>query len=323
MKTAILLATYNSKEYIGEMLASLSNQTYTDFVCYVHDDGSTDGTLEVAEEYAALHPERFCILRDEASHLGAKGNFFHLLASVEADYYFFADQDDVWMKEKIKRLLDAIRKLETTSAAPGPCAVFCDMKVTDEKLNVIHESFIRSLDRDGAYHSYQEIIMDNPAAGCSMCFNRACRDAVVFASSMDGKERLKKAVRLVEMHDAWVLFAASLLGNIDVIDEPLVYYRQHGNNEMGAQKESLTAKAERNIEGLLSGDLAAKKKAYYDNAKNLARAGLLLNDLPEEKKKVLEGFIGLSDMNRAARISFLKSNGFRRKKRSLWIWLWA
>ena len=299
------------------------NQTYTDFVCYIHDDGSTDGTLEVAEEYAALHPGRFCILRDGVSHLGAKGNFFHLLASVEADYYFFADQDDVWMKEKIKRLLESIRKLETSALAPGPCAVFCDMKVTDEKLDVIHESFIRSLDRDGAYHSYQEIIMDNPAAGCSMCFNRACRDAAVFATAIDEKERLKKAVRLVEMHDVWVLFTASLLGNIEVIDEPLVYYRQHGKNEMGAHRETLAAKAQRNMEGIFSGELATKKKAYYDNAKNLARAGLLLCDLPEDKKTVLEGFVGLSDMTRPARISFLKNNGFRRKKRSLWIWLWA
>ncbi len=319
MKTAILLATYNSKEYIGEMIASLLNQTCTDFVCYIHDDGSTDGTREVLEEYAAMHPDMFFILKDDASHLGAKGNFLHLLKNVEADTYLFADADDVWMKDKVKKSLDALERLGNV----GPCAIFTDMKVTDEKLNVTHGSFIRALDRDPSYHHYQEIIMDNPAAGCTMCFNRSCRDAAVFAADNDAGEKYAKAASLVEMHDVWVLFTAALLGKVDVIDEPLLYYRQHGTNEMGAKAESMAKKAGRNVSGAVAGNLVAKKKAYYDNAKNLARAGLLLSDLPEDKRRILTEFASLSDKNKLSRISFLKNNGFKRKKRSLWIWLWA
>ncbi len=323
MKTAILLATYNSKEYIGEMTASLLNQSDGDFVCYVHDDGSADGTVDIVKELASSHPDRFVILEDGRSHLGAKGNFMHLLRSVEADVYFFADADDVWMKDKVKRSKDALFELMDSCGNDVPCAVFCDMKVTDEKLGVTHESFIRSIDRDPSYHSYQEIIMDNPAAGCSMCFNRACRDMAVFAAVPEGEKLYKKTEELVEMHDAWVLFTASLLGRVEAIDEPLVYYRQHGDNEMGARQESVSQKAGRNVGGAIAGDLASKKKAYYDNAKNLARAGLLLQGIDEDKRRVLKGFVGLDKISKPARIFFLKNNGFRRKKRSLWIWLWA
>ncbi|MCR5097801.1 MAG: glycosyltransferase family 2 protein [Lachnospiraceae bacterium] len=319
MKTAILLATYNSEKYIGEMISSLLNQTFTDFVCYIHDDGSGDGTLKVLEGYAASHPDKFYILRDETSHLGAKGNFLHLLKSVEADTYFFADADDVWMKDKMEKSLDALGRLGDA----GPCAVFSDMKVTDENLNVTHGSFIRALDRDPSYHSFQEIIMDNPAAGCTLCFNRACRDAAIFATDEKADEKFAQASSLVEMHDVWVLLTAALLGRVDVMDEPLVYYRQHGDNEMGAKTESVAKKAGRNMSGAVAGDLASKKKDYYDNAKNLARAGLLLSDLSEDKRRILEGFASLSGKNKLYRISFLKNNGFRRKKRSLWIWLWA
>lgn len=326
MKTAVLLATYNSEKYLSQMLSSLLNQTTQDFVCYIHDDGSKDGTLEVIKRFSENNPGRFELLEDGVSRLGAKGNFLHLLNSVEADLYFFADQDDVWVKDKMEKSQRALAGLvdsdDVFAAASSdiPLAVFTDMYVTDDKLNKTHDSFIRSLDRDPGYHRYTEIVMDNPAAGCTLCFNRACRDAAVFGGDAASFDRMAS---VVEMHDVWVLMTASVLGRVAVIDEPLVHYRQHGDNEMGARTETGGEKIKRNVGGLFGGDLSEKKKAYYDNAKALAAAALMLPGIGEDKKKVLEGFVHLSDMKKPARIMFLKNNGFRRKKHSLWIWLWA
>ncbi len=326
MKTAVLMATYNSEKYLAQMLASLLNQSFSDFTCYIHDDGSLDGTLDIIRDYSTSHPNKFVHISDECDHLGAKGNFFHLLKKVEADVYFFADADDVWLKGKMEKSMEALEKLsgsvstEEAGKPEVPLAVFTDMFVTDEKLKVIHNSFIRELDRDPRYFAWQEIIMDNPAAGCTLCFNRACRDAALFSGDDD---RFKKAASLVEMHDVWILITAALLGKVDVVDEPLVHYRQHGDNEMGARSESFSDKVERNAEGLAAGGLRDKKRAYYDNAKNLARAALLLPDISGEKRRVLSGFTNLDDRSWPGRILFLKKEGFRRKKHSLWIWLWA
>ncbi len=319
MKIAILLATYNSGRYLSQMLSSLVNQTVHDFICYIHDDGSSDNTLEVVSDYVKAHGDRFVLMEDGAAHLGAKGNFFHLLKNVEADVYFFADADDVWIKDKMERSIKALEALSGENKEP--VAVYTDMYVTDEKLNVTAGSFIRALGRDPYYHKYTEIIMDNPAAGCSLCFNRACRDAAVMAN--DGGDGFFKVTELVEMHDVWVLMTAALLGRVGVVDEPLVYYRQHGDNEMGAKRDSMAVKLFKNISGFLNGSIKGDKAAYYKNAKDLAGAALLLEGVPEEKRAVLKGFAELEKMSKLQRIAFLKRNGFRRKKHSLWIWLWA
>ena len=321
MKIAVLLATYNNEKYLSQMLSSLLNQSFRDFVCYIRDDGSADRTVEIARDYEKNHPDMFRVVYDGfGDRLGAKGNFFSLLKSVEADVYFFADADDVWSKDKIKK---SILRLDGMESGDKPLCVFTDMYVTDEKLNIIHDSFIRFLDRDPQYFRYQEIIMDNPAAGCTICFNRACRDAAVFADSADGDGLFSTVVSQVEMHDVWVLITAALLGEVDVIDEPLVHYRQHGDNEMGARSESVLQKLTRNIAGFFDGTLKAKKAAYYNNAKNLARSALLLHGLSPKDREVLSGFCDMDKLSKPKRIAFLRDSGFRRKKHSLWIWLWA
>ena len=157
--------------------------------------------------------------------------------------------------------------------------------------------------------------MDNPAAGCTMCFNRACRDAAVSVDAAD----------LVEMHDVWVLSVAAVCGEISVIDEPLLYYRQHGDNEMGAKSESTLEKITRNVGGVFDGSISKEKSGYYKKCTDLAKALLLLDRflLKNDAADTLQQFVDLKAMPKQKRISFLRSHGFRRKNNSLWIQLWA
>ena len=322
MKVSVLLATYNNEKYIGELLSSLLNQTYGDFTCYIHDDGSADGTMDIVEDFSDRYPGRFVIVGDPpgtsaGTHFGAKGNFFYLLSEVDSDIYLFADGDDVWMKDKIKKSVTSLMALGQQDI---PLLVFCDMKVTDEALRVTGDSFVRTIGRDMHYTDYREIVMDNPAAGCAMCFNRACRDAAILKQ---GDEDFREVTDSVEMHDVWLLITAALLGRVGVIEEPLVYYRQHGDNEMGAKSENFLQKIGRNLSGLLSGDILQKKRAYYDNARALAEAASKLPGISGEDRDILQRFCSIREYSKLKRILFLKNNGFRRKRHSLWIWLWV
>jgi rhamnosyltransferase len=111
---AILLASYNGEKYIKEQIDSILGQmdrVPEKCVLYIHDDGSKDGTYEILSEYVRQNPDRVKILEGSPQG-GSTKNFMYMLGAVEADYYMFSDQDDVWLPEKIEREYEEIRKLE-------------------------------------------------------------------------------------------------------------------------------------------------------------------------------------------------------------------
>ena len=98
-KVDILLATYNGEKYIREQIDSILNQTYKEFRLLISDDGSTDGTRDILNEYKAKDDRIEIFMQEE--NLGVVKNFEFLLKKVEAKYYMFSDQDDIWKDEKI------------------------------------------------------------------------------------------------------------------------------------------------------------------------------------------------------------------------------
>lgn len=219
--TAILLATYNGERYLKEQLDSLYAQTYKDWMLYVHDDGSTDNTMYIVHDYAKRYDN--IVILDYPSQHGAKANFFSLIKAVEADYYFFCDQDDKWCMDKIEKEMLAMRRLE--QAHPdAPILVCSDAYITDEQLNITSHSLWRTSGRWPEYlTTFAEAGAIDFATGCTILFNKAVKGVIV--SPMD------KAT----MHDAWItLCVYRANGIVYPIREPLLYYRQHENNTLGA-----------------------------------------------------------------------------------------
>lgn len=309
---AILLATYNGAEYLPEMLVSLETQTYRDFVCYIHDDGSTDQTSALVAEWVSQHSDRYRVLEGPAQG-SPQANFLWLLSQVEAEYYMFADQDDVWLPNKIEKTVGKFE--EVAICVQGPICVFSDMYVVDESLQVMSDSFIRYIGRNPKRTCLSQLLLENPAAGCTQLFNRKLRDLALQLQD----------VNAIEMHDAWVLALAAAFGkeHVGVVDEPLVYYRQHGENEMGAVSESKAQKVMRNIRLVCSGDFAKQKHAYIQQARDLAGQLALVDGVPDDVRCFLKAFADIGSAGKLARVRFYRKHNITKNHGTLWMYLWV
>lgn len=222
-KVSLLLATYNSERYLREQLDSLCNQSFSDWNLYIRDDGSTDNTLQIIEAYSQ-NDSRFSLLKDGLKNLGAAMSFMELLKNVESDYYFFCDHDDVWLTDK---LMISLQKLQQEEAVNKDKAliVHSDLYVVDQNLQVVNNSFWKSSGiKPSILKNKNFVQVFNFVTGCTMGFNKKARDI-----SLDFPEN-------IPMHDWWITINVLRNGG-QVIDikEPLIYYRQHMSNEVGAR----------------------------------------------------------------------------------------
>ena len=222
-KIAILLATYNGAKYIREQLDSLFQQSCGDFHLYIRDDGSTDDTLKIVEEYRQNFPDRITVLEDSQKHKGAAKSFMQLLQEVDSDYYMFCDQDDIWLPNKVELTFARMKEVEGTA----PVLIATDLKVVDEQLSPIKDSFNADLKID-VFRKHPELIcVRHVVTGCTMMFNRAAKEASLPMSPR------------ATMHDEWVALSVHFKGGIiSILDEATILYRQHTSNTLGAEQAS-------------------------------------------------------------------------------------
>jgi glycosyltransferase involved in cell wall biosynthesis len=242
------MATYNGEPFIGKQIDTLLAQTSQDWTLYVHDDGSTDATVAIVDRYAAEHPGHIIRL-DYPPQGGARNNFMSLLARIDAPYYMFADQDDLWHTDKIAVSMAAM-KAEEQLHPDKAVVVHSDLRLVDNNGNTIHPSFFSYAnlhpERITAYGDY----IQNIVTGCTMLFNRQARTAA-----------LSRPYQAATMHDAWITLRTIADGGIrHTIYEPLTDYRQHGDNVMGAEDGHRFTLAYRLTH---AADMARKNLAHY------------------------------------------------------------
>lgn len=223
----ILLATYDGARYLPDQLDSFLRQTH-EWTLAVSDDGSTDGTLDILEAFRTAHPDRVHALERRAARpelRGASGNFAHLLAvHGDAPYLALADQDDVWDMARLERGVAAVRALEGSEGAGTPILVHSDLALIDREGNALHRSMHEAQHlQPRSRKSLRHLLPQNSVTGCSVTMNQALRDLALPIPA--------EAV----MHDWWLALVAAAFGSIEVIDAPLVNYRQHGGNALGAK----------------------------------------------------------------------------------------
>lgn len=213
-KVQILMSTYNGEKYLKEQIDSILNQEDVEISILIRDDGSTDKTTTILENIAK---ENKNVTYYIGENLGAARSFMDLVnQSKEADYYAFADQDDVWNSKKI---ISAIEKIENVSDKPS--LYISALEVVDEKLNTIEIKKVSgNLCLEGE-------MAKNFATGCTMVFNKKLCDIIKMYNPT-----------YIIMHDSWITRVCYAVGGNVVIDEnTYIKYRQHENNVVGYDDE--------------------------------------------------------------------------------------
>lgn len=272
-KVAILLCTYNGSKYIKKQIDSIISQTVNEWVIFASDDGSTDDTLEILNEYQIkLGSERFCIIKGPGK--GFAWNFISLLESSgdEFDYYAFCDQDDEWMPEK---LAAGISNLNGYSQELP--SLYCSRtQLVDENNNDIGLSPLFEKPP-----SFKNALIQSIAGGNTMMLNRQARKLIIKTPRYD---------RVIS-HDWWVYIIITAVGGKVFYDPiPNIKYRQHTGNIVGSNLGWL-ARLKR-VAGLLDGHF----KTWIDA--NIYALKKLNLDLTSDNRNVLNDF----EMARTSRL---------------------
>ncbi|GAB6905562.1 putative Glycosyl transferase family 2 [Desulfosarcina cetonica] len=219
----ILLATHNGAHFLDDIVVSIVAQRYPSFAILVRDDGSVDSTLNRLASLCQAFPDRIRVVERDVRSRGPVQSYARLLDQSTADYVMLCDQDDVWLESKIERSMRRMRQLEAAYGKQTPILVHSDLKVVDERLVPICDSFVASQGLNPRCVDLNRLLVKNVVTGCTMTFNRSLK---IMVGEIPGEAR---------MHDWWIALVAALFGVVDFIEQPTVLYRQHGRNHVGAR----------------------------------------------------------------------------------------
>jgi glycosyltransferase involved in cell wall biosynthesis len=297
----ILLSVYNGEMFLSEQLESIEYQSNTNWLLTVRDDGSTDGSLRILRNFQEKYPQKINLLKDHDIHLGICLSYSRLMEASTAKYVMFCDQDDVWLPRKIDKTLSRMKLLEKEKGERSPLLVHCDLMVVNKSLIEQHNSFwsYQGLNPDNAGRLNRELVM-NVVTGCSMMINRPLLDLA------------KPISNDAMVHDWWVAQTAAAFGSVGCVNEPLVFYRQHGDNQIGARSYKGVGQFVKILKNLLGekrryilmvqGQMG-QGKAFYNQYKCV---------MSDEQKKMFDNFFRLYESAPIYRFLIMAKNGFWR-----------
>ena len=297
----VLLSSYNGEKYIREQLDSILSQEGVEVQLLIRDDGSTDGTRSILAEYEQQW-ENISVMY--GTNVGVIQSFFLLLEQAgNYPYVALADQDDVWLKQKLKRAIERIEKEENNKKVSNHKKSIeknyakCKIGSSEKQKELCHRSDVRKEYKEPVvYCSAKQLVdaklyplpspikypnirtefgnalVENMCTGCTCVINRA------MVQLLKGKQP-----KFTIMHDFWIYLVGTCFGTVIYDEESYILYRQHGANELGAAT-SLFENYKRRIKNF--------KKHRGQLTKQAKQLVILYGKMmPEEKKKVAELFV--------------------------------
>jgi len=258
----ILLSTFNGEKYLPELLASLNNQDYMQWSLLARDDGSTDRTQKILDDFSRVRDA--LILRGD--NIGPTSSFLALIQNSAPDVDFLAlcDQDDIWKPHKLSRAVEKLNRLPQTVPA-----MYCSRL---ELVNCDLEPMgLSTLVRKRP--AFENALVENLATGSTMLLNRAARDLL-----------LDKMPASAIMHDWWIYLTVSSLGSVIYDPCPSISYRLHDSNVVGQHKGAalLFKRMQRFISKTAKSPIVDQAEEFRDIYGHL---------LSQEKRRILHLFV--------------------------------
>lgn len=233
----VLVFAYNGKKYIRDQLDSIIAQTILPEKIIVVDDASSDNTVSEINKSFFSYPGKYQIAINE-KNLGLKQSITKWIPYVDTDWILLADQDDVWLPNKIERIKHYIHTNQQSSI------IFTNAFVTDENLKIIDDLWktMSFSPKRTLESSTQEkalllpLLKKNFATGATMAIKT--RFAI---------NSLPITKSTCCFHDYWFTLNGALQNSVIAINEKLIYYRQHSGNTVGSKSSSLISKIKRTL----------------------------------------------------------------------------
>ena len=281
-KVAVLMCTFNGERHIKEQIDSILGQKEVAVSLFVRDDGSTDGTAKILDEYETKEGLDWY----GGENLGPAAGFMELLYKVgddEYDYFAFSDQDDIWLEDKLIR---AVRAIES-SVKEGPVLYGANQTLYKDGRpagNVYDKMPVLST---------PYLLEHNQVAGCTMVINRQLARLITESGHID------TGVLKSRMHDLWLVLAANTCGEVVFDMNPSMLYRIHANNVVGEADTTIKTRIKRAARD--RGDRANSRSRY---ASELIRC--FGNNIKPEERLLLELYADYRNSVRT-KIRFIKA----------------
>jgi glycosyltransferase involved in cell wall biosynthesis len=275
---SVALCTHDGAAFIEEQLRSILAQSVLPGQIVLSDDGSRDDTIALAAAVIAAsgHGVDFRVIRNEAP-LGVARNFEQAILACSGEFVILSDQDDVWLPDRVAQALAVFESRPAVSLVHG------DARLIDDGGASLHATLFEALGMGAAEvaaihegRGFELLVKRNLVTGATTMLRRAlAEDAAPFPDGW--------------LHDEWLAIVAAARGELDVVDAPLISYRQHGSNQVGVEKLSTAGKLGRMLEpgADRSARLLVRATALADRLPVLAptRAGAAREKLAHERMR--------------------------------------
>ena len=287
LRISVALCTYNGSSYLQEQLRSFQEQSRRPDEVIAVDDGSTDSTVEIIRAFAerAPFPVRVCV---NPKTVGVAKNFEAAIRKCNGDILALADQDDFWLAGKLERIE------EEFVARPATGCVFTDAEITDQQLQSLGYSlwavtgiYTREYASFRRGDPLSVLLRRNVATGATMAFRSHLIEFVL-------------PIPEGWIHDEWIAVMSAAVSEIVAIREPLIKYRQHSKNQIGAVKKMLPQTVDKSLSRDLHVDLARSRAllarlAGLNLERVVGESGWLIKRRVQEKISHVEARIELRE----------------------------
>ncbi|MBX3193997.1 MAG: glycosyltransferase family 2 protein [Microbacteriaceae bacterium] len=231
MRISVALCTHNGAEFVGEQVQSILRQVPAPDELVLGDDASSDDSVAIVERLVAEHRAAGgtteLVVRRHDPALGVVANFADALGAVRGEFVALSDQDDVWRDGRLARALAAF------DADPELLLVHSDARLVDAQGAPTGLALLQALEatpgeRAGLEHgdAFATLMRRNLVTGATVVLRR---------------DLLDRGAPFPEgwVHDEWLAVLAAASGGLRLIPEPLIDYRQHGANQIGARRPTM------------------------------------------------------------------------------------